>query len=313
MSTASTNKIVAEYEAVWYHADFWPGEYPPRFSVTKDEVVLIGRAHMKLTSPKDVYCPVPKFATYSPWNSARNTADKLQYKTVSKPSVLTITDTVEVLALTENEQVEVTLNLQKGDTLQFLVYHAEGFGLYRYNDNNFVIDQGDFKGKEQFEENARKNDLWVEMPAEHGNRCWILYSDAIAVDGIIEPNIEGYGIANDLPDPEKLSLDGVVFVSGQTTLTDASKKILNKLANKLRRVDGVEFDIGGHTDDRGSEPGNQALSQKRAEAVADYLVDEAGVDYKKLRPMGYGESQPIADNGTAEGRAANRRVELNIL
>jgi OOP family OmpA-OmpF porin len=69
--------------------------------------------------------------------------------------------------------------------------------------------------------------------------------------------------------------------------------------------------VGGHTDSVGTDAYNQGLSERRAMAVKDYLVGK-GVDGSRLSSMGYGESSPVASNDTADGRALNRRVELNL-
>ena len=69
--------------------------------------------------------------------------------------------------------------------------------------------------------------------------------------------------------------------------------------------------VEGHTDSQGSASSNQDLSQRRAEAVRDYLVSR-GIAGDRLTAQGFGPSRPIADNGTAEGRANNRRVEIVI-
>ncbi|WP_027714560.1 OmpA family protein, partial [Desulfuromonas sp. TF] len=68
--------------------------------------------------------------------------------------------------------------------------------------------------------------------------------------------------------------------------------------------------IAGHTDSKGKEEYNQRLSEQRAQAVRQALIDNYGMDAKKLKAVGYGEYQPVADNSTEEGRAQNRRVEL---
>ena len=310
MSTADANQIVSEYESIWYFSDFWPGEYPPRFSVTQDGVVLMGRPEMKLTSPQNVSCPVPKFATFSPWNHERNNADNLLYKTVSKPSLVSITGPVSVLASNEIDRTNVTLDLQHGDTLLFLVYHGEGFALYRYQNQNYVIDESDFRENVSFEENPREDDLWLELPAENGGRGWVLFSDAEATSGTALTDIEGFGIANDLPDPASLRLEGISFAGGSAELTDASQHILNELAEKLRQVRDVQYEVSGHTDSIGSSQSNLTLSQQRADAVVDYLKMQLTNNSVLLVARGYGEEHPIADNTTPEGREINRRVEL---
>ncbi len=72
----------------------------------------------------------------------------------------------------------------------------------------------------------------------------------------------------------------------------------------------MEFVIEGHTDNVGAAEFNLELSRDRAQAVKTWLVDNAGVDPGRLTPVGHGLTRPIADNGTNEGRARNRRVEL---
>jgi outer membrane protein OmpA-like peptidoglycan-associated protein len=81
--------------------------------------------------------------------------------------------------------------------------------------------------------------------------------------------------------------------------------------DKLRNADVVSIKVIGHTDSQGTEAYNQALSERRASSVAAYLLQQ-GLAPSKLTSEGRGESQPLADNDTEEGRAENRRVELHI-
>jgi OOP family OmpA-OmpF porin len=77
----------------------------------------------------------------------------------------------------------------------------------------------------------------------------------------------------------------------------------------LKRHTDLKVEIAGHTDSRGNEAYNQGLSERRAQAVADYLVAH-DANGSNITVKGYGENQPVADNGSDEGRASNRRVEL---
>lgn len=85
---------------------------------------------------------------------------------------------------------------------------------------------------------------------------------------------------------------------------------LAKAADFIKKYPGARFVLGGHTDSRGSDEYNQALSERRAAAVKNYLVDKFGIDAAALTARGYGEKQPIADNKLEEGRQKNRRVEV---
>ncbi len=87
---------------------------------------------------------------------------------------------------------------------------------------------------------------------------------------------------------------------------------LGELAKFLKRFDQVDVSIDGHTDSVGAETYNQQLSQRRAQAVVDMLVNTYGIEASRLKAVGYGESQPVASNDTAEGRAENRRVMATL-
>ena len=100
----------------------------------------------------------------------------------------------------------------------------------------------------------------------------------------------------------------VNFANNSADVTDQYNSDIAEVADFLKRYAGVNADIEGHTDSNGAEAYNQSLSQRRAEAVKAILVKQYGIDAGRLQAVGYGESKPIADNGTAEGRLANRRV-----
>jgi outer membrane protein OmpA-like peptidoglycan-associated protein len=101
----------------------------------------------------------------------------------------------------------------------------------------------------------------------------------------------------------------VEFEFDSATLTDAGKATLDEVAETLARLKFVEGTVTGHTDSEGEEGYNQQLSEKRAQAVAEYL-EAKGIAAGRLTASGKGESEPVADNDTEEGRAKNRRVVL---
>jgi outer membrane protein OmpA-like peptidoglycan-associated protein len=109
-----------------------------------------------------------------------------------------------------------------------------------------------------------------------------------------------------------LQLKGVHFDNDAAVIRADARPILDEAVATLRRYPQLRVEVAGHTDDRGSDDYNLDLSQRRAQAVADYFV-QMGIDAARLVAKGYGESAPVADNTTAAGRADNRRVELRIL
>lgn len=102
--------------------------------------------------------------------------------------------------------------------------------------------------------------------------------------------------------------ENVVFDTNVNELTPVATATLDKVVAAMNRYPLPVVEVGGHTDDRGSDELNNALSQSRADAVAAYVG--ANVDPGRLEAVGFGESQPIADNGTPEGQQENRRVEF---
>lgn len=104
---------------------------------------------------------------------------------------------------------------------------------------------------------------------------------------------------------------GLLFGFDSYSISDATRKNLDNLASVLQDYDETEILIEGHTDAVGSDAYNQKLSQRRADAVADYLRKKE-VKGKRLRMVGYGEAQPIASNDSDNGQKLNRRVEVVI-
>jgi OOP family OmpA-OmpF porin len=101
------------------------------------------------------------------------------------------------------------------------------------------------------------------------------------------------------------------FDSGRATIDPDSAGLLDRLIETALRCPTASVEIAGHTDTDGDDGFNQALSEKRAQAVADYLV-RAGLPADRFKAMGYGSLQPVASNDTDEGKAQNRRIEFLV-
>jgi OOP family OmpA-OmpF porin len=107
-------------------------------------------------------------------------------------------------------------------------------------------------------------------------------------------------------------IQGITFEFAKARIRPASKKTLNQAAKILREYAAIRIRIEGHTDDRGSRERNLALSQKRADAVKWYLVDQ-GIAADRIETVGHGPDVPRATNKTNKGRAENRRIEFHII
>ena len=105
--------------------------------------------------------------------------------------------------------------------------------------------------------------------------------------------------------------DNLTFKTGSATITNTSFKFLDDIADYMKANPSFTLSIVGHTDNTGSDEYNQKLSEDRAESVKSYLVKK-GVGEISITAEGKGESEPIADNNTPEGRDKNRRVVFSV-
>lgn len=105
---------------------------------------------------------------------------------------------------------------------------------------------------------------------------------------------------------------GVTFGFDSAELQSQFYPVLNNVASTLREYDQTVIEVAGHTDNRGTAAYNQQLSERRAQAVANYLTAQ-GVAQPRMIVVGAGLTRPVADNGTEQGRAQNRRVEITLV
>lgn len=103
----------------------------------------------------------------------------------------------------------------------------------------------------------------------------------------------------------------ILFDLNSAALRPNAKELLNDVGNVLAKYPETDILVMGHTDNTGSEAYNQELSERRAQAVSNYLITR-GVAASRLKYMGFGETMPVASNDTETGRSENRRVEVQI-
>lgn len=104
----------------------------------------------------------------------------------------------------------------------------------------------------------------------------------------------------------------ILFDTGKSSIKEQSEKVLSEITAILKEYPKANFTIEGHTDSVGSATSNQKLSESRAASVKAYLINK-GISSSRLTSAGYGEARPIDSNATKAGRAANRRVEINLV
>lgn len=145
-----------------------------------------------------------------------------------------------------------------------------------------------------------------------GGAAGVIIGDYMDAQAEELANVEGADVER-VGEGIQLTFDsGILFDVNKADLKAPAKMNLKKVAQVLTDYPDTDLLIAGHTDADGADDYNLDLSQRRAESVKTYLVGQ-GVDPRRLETVGFGETQPVADNASADGKAKNRRVEVAIM
>ena len=159
--------------------------------------------------------------------------------------------------------------------------------------------EGDQDGDGVFDRRDRCPDTPPNTPVRHNGCPLPTYPDQAP-----EPAVEA-------AEPVRVELD-VKFDYDKSVVKEESKADIKAVADFMSQYPQTTTTVEGHTDSNCSDAYNQGLSERRANAVRDVLVNQYGVAGDRVSSVGYGESRPVADNNTDEGRAVNRRVEASV-
>jgi len=150
-------------------------------------------------------------------------------------------------------------------------------------------------------------EVWVQ--AEKGNgSIWLRIVEKKAMTQYVVADAAAFG--NDLKATGHVAVYGIYFDTNKSEVKPESKAALEEIAKLMKQDPSLKLKVVGHTDMTGALDANMKLSQARGEAVAQALIGQHGVSPSRLKGYGVGPLAPIATNGTEEGRAKNRRVEL---
>ncbi|MBU2651047.1 MAG: OmpA family protein [Bacteroidetes bacterium] len=170
-----------------------------------------------------------------------------------------------------------------------------------------------------FVSDERTGEYFISLPSGKSYgfavkaRDYLFHSENIEIPPAVVPGeMEKDIMLKKVEVGSKIVLKNIFFEFNKATLKPESIPELERLIKLLNDVPSLKIEISGHTDNVGSELYNQDLSEKRAQAVVEYLVDK-GVEQDRLTYKGYGFAQPIAGNDTEEGRAMNRRTEFKVI
>jgi outer membrane protein OmpA-like peptidoglycan-associated protein len=157
---------------------------------------------------------------------------------------------------------------------------------------------------------VRKGDQWIEVRTEFFNQYPSYRHTEVRVTEMEQTVVaDASSIAAAIESTGTIALYGITFDTGRATLQPGSEQVLGEILTLLKERADWRLEVQGHTDNVGAAAANQALSEQRARTVVAWLTKN-GIAAGRLTAKGYGDTQPVADNGTDEGRAKNRRVEL---
>ena len=152
----------------------------------------------------------------------------------------------------------------------------------------------------------------------HKGKTWYLlensgsyYYQTIVTEKQMEQEVtaDASSLSDELNKSGHVAVYGIQFDTGKATIQPSSASVLGEIVKLLQQNPELKLRVEGHTDNQGNAAANQALSEKRAQAVVAWLTGK-GISASRLSAKGFGATKPVADNGTDDGRAKNRRVEL---
>lgn len=201
----------------------------------------------------------------------------------------------------EGQMTEITYSLPEGSapaaTLKIIRNFTNaarklGGGAYEYTDHTGYL-------------NVRRDgqEVWVKVYATEDS-----YTLTIVQKGEVKQEITADWMLEELDRSGHVALY-INFDTGKATIRPESQAIVGQIVRLLKGNPDLKIEVQGHTDDVGSDQANLELSEQRAQAVMQAIVAQ-GIDPQRLTAAGFGEKTPVADNGTEEGKAKNRRVEL---
>ena len=190
------------YDASWYKAKGWSGEYPNGFTIATDVTIKI-RGSLDLGAPKSISCVLRKGATYHQWNKKRVVADRLEFISFTKIAIYELEASRTVEASRNSDGRETTIEFKKGDRWSYLAYLAEGNFLFKFGDTVYVAGQDLFEKSTEVEAPVKGDqstyDEWLKLKCANGTVGWLFFNEIKNTPGFSKANISGYGVAGDLP------------------------------------------------------------------------------------------------------------------
>jgi hypothetical protein len=195
------DRPTVKYDASWYRANGWSGEYPDGFTIASNVTTKI-RGSLNLDAPKSISCMLKKGATYHQWNKKRVISDRLEFISFTKIETYELSASFTVELRRQSDGDDTTIQFKKGDQWLYLAGLAEGTFLIKFNDTIYIADQDLYEKSTKVDapvnDNESTYDEWLKLRCANGAVGWILFNEIKDGPHFAAPNITGYGYASDL-------------------------------------------------------------------------------------------------------------------
>ena len=204
------------YDASWYRAKGWSGEYPNGFTLATD-VTLNIRATPDLDAPRSKSCVLRKGSTYHQWNKKRVVSDRLEFISFTKIKTYELKESLKVEVSRESDGRDTSIEFKKGDRWSYLAYLAEGSFLIKFGETVYVAGQDLYDESTEVEAPVKSDrntyDEWLKLKCANGAVGWIFFNEIKNAPGFSTANLIGYGIASDLQSQPKAPSQRVILPS----------------------------------------------------------------------------------------------------
>jgi hypothetical protein len=204
------------YDASWYKATSWSGEYPNGFTMAADVSMNI-RERLGLDAPKSIPCSLKKGSTYHQWNKKRVASDRLEFVSFTKVATYEVKESFIVDLERQSDGRNTSIEFEKGDRWSYLFYIAEGAFLIKFGELIYVAGLDLLERSTEVEASVDRDqstyDEWLKLKCANGTVGWIFFSEIKNAPGFSKANIIGYGIASDLQSQPKSPSRHVILPS----------------------------------------------------------------------------------------------------
>jgi hypothetical protein len=204
------------YDASWYRARGWSGEYPNGFTMATD-VTLNIRGSPDSDAPKSMSCVLTKGSTYHQWNKKRAVSDRLEFISFTKIKTYELGASFTAEVSRQSDGRDTTIEFKTGDRWSYLAYLAEGNFLIKFGDTVYVAGQDlydeSIEVRSPLKSDRSTYDEWLKLKCANGRVGWIFFNEIKNTPGFSAANITGYGVASDLQSQPTSPSQGAILSS----------------------------------------------------------------------------------------------------